>query len=84
MCLAPRSDEFEGQRSRSPGQKTAFWALSAACVRFVFCKMSLAASNMIDIVVNIVIMTGSNEVVFACISLLFVCLFTQKNVAGFL
>ena len=37
-CLVPRSDEFEGegQRSRSPGTKPAFSALSAACVRFMF------------------------------------------------
>ena len=27
-CLIPQSDEFEGQRSRSPGQKMAFFGLS--------------------------------------------------------
>ena len=44
--LVPRSYEFEdqGQRSRPPGTKTAFSALSAACVRFMFGKTSLASS----------------------------------------
>ena len=42
-CLVGRSDEFEGQgqRSRSPGTKTAFSAISAACMRFMFGKTSL-------------------------------------------
>ena len=43
-CLVPRLVEFEGQRSRSSGKKTAFSALSAACVRFMFGKTSLASS----------------------------------------
>jgi len=48
-CLVPRSDEFEGlkikgQRSRSPGTRTTFSALSAACVRCVFGKTSLAST----------------------------------------
>ena len=49
-CLVPRSDEFEGQvlkvkgqRSKSPGKRH-FSALSAACVRFMFGKTSLASS----------------------------------------
>ena len=46
MCLVLRSDEFEGQvkRSKSPGIKTAFSALLAACVQFMFGKTSLASS----------------------------------------
>ena len=46
-CLVPRSEGFEGQcqRSRSPGTKTAFSALSAACVRFVFGITSLTCSS---------------------------------------
>jgi len=32
--------KVKGQRSRSPGTKTAFFALSAACVRFLFGKTS--------------------------------------------
>ena len=45
-CLLPHSDEFEGQgqRSRSPGTKNAFSALSAACMQFVFGKTSLAST----------------------------------------
>jgi len=44
-CLVSRSDEFQGQRSRSPGtKKRHFSAISAACVRFVFGKTSLASS----------------------------------------
>ena len=35
--------KVKGQRSRSPWTKTAFSALSAACVRFVFGKTSLAS-----------------------------------------
>ena len=47
MCLVPHSDEFEGQRSRSPGtKKRHFWALSAACVRFMFGKTSLVVFIM--------------------------------------
>ena len=46
MCLVPRSDKFEcqGQRSRSLGTKRHSSALSAACVRFMFGKTSLASS----------------------------------------
>jgi len=46
-CLVPRWDEFEGQgqRSSTPGTKTAFSALSAVCVRFMFGKTS-SASNV--------------------------------------
>jgi len=56
-CMVPRSDEFEGQgqRSRSPGTKTAFLALSAACVlrtRFVFGRTSSAYSFVVNSVVN--------------------------------
>ena len=45
-CLVPHSDEFEGlgQRSRSPGTKTAFSALSVACMRFMLGKTSLDSS----------------------------------------
>ena len=45
-CLVHRSDEFkdQGQRSRSPGTKTAFFGLSATCVRFMFGKTSLASN----------------------------------------
>ena len=47
-CLVPRSYDFKvtvkGQMSRSPGTKRHFSALSAACVRFVFGKTSLASS----------------------------------------
>jgi len=35
----------KGERSRSPGTKTAFSDRSAACVRFVFGKTSLAARH---------------------------------------
>ena len=40
------SDEFEGQgqRSRSPGIKRHFSALSVACMQFMFGKTSLASS----------------------------------------
>jgi len=46
MCLISHLDEFEGQgqRSRSPGTKTAFSALLAACMQFVFSKTTLASS----------------------------------------
>jgi len=47
LCSVPRSyNKFEDQcqRSRSPKTKTAFSALSATCVRFVFGKTSLAPS----------------------------------------
>jgi len=46
--LVPRSDEFkgQGQMSRSLGTKQRhFPALSAACVRFMFGKASLASSS---------------------------------------
>jgi len=36
--------KVKGNRLRSPGTKTAFFGLSAACVRFVFGKTSLASS----------------------------------------
>ena len=42
----PRSDEFEGQGQQ--GQKTAFLALSEACVQFMFGKTSLASSLFIN------------------------------------
>jgi len=46
--LDHRSDEFEGRGQRSKvkvtGTKTAFSALTAACVRFMFGKTSLASS----------------------------------------
>jgi len=47
VSLFRRSVEFEGQgqRSRSPGTKRHFSALSATCVRFVFIKTSLASSS---------------------------------------
>jgi len=35
-CLVPRLGKFEGQRSRSPGTKTAFLALSAVCLVYVW------------------------------------------------
>jgi len=46
MFMVPPLDEFEDQcqKSRSQGTKTAFSALSAACVRFMFGKTSLASS----------------------------------------
>ena len=44
MHLVPPLDEFEGQRSRPPGAKNAFLALSAAYVWFMFGKTSLAFS----------------------------------------
>ena len=44
-CLVSCSDEFESQRSRSQGQKRHFLALSAACMRFMFGKTSLASSH---------------------------------------
>jgi len=40
--FGPRSDEFEGQGHQ--GQKWQFSALSAACMRFMFRKTSLACS----------------------------------------
>jgi len=45
-CLAPRMDEFEdqGQRSKLLGTKTAFLAISAVWVGFMFGKTSLASS----------------------------------------
>jgi len=45
-CLAPRSDELEGQghRSRSSWTKRHFSALSTACVRFMFAKTFVASS----------------------------------------
>ena len=51
--LVPHSDEFkgQGQRSRSTGTKTTFFALSAACVRFMFGKVSLASSFTITVTV---------------------------------
>jgi len=42
-CLVHRSDESEGQWSRSPGTETAFSALSVVCVQFMFGKTSLAS-----------------------------------------
>ena len=36
--LVPRSDKFEGQRSRSPGTKTSFSVLLAACMRLCLVK----------------------------------------------
>ena len=48
VCLVPCSDEFEGRGQRSKVKvtrdKTAFSVLSAACVRFMFGKTSLAFS----------------------------------------
>jgi len=46
--------KVKGQRSRSQGQKTAFSALSADCVRFklMFDKTSLASSLIIIILVK--------------------------------
>ena len=41
-CLVPRSDECKGQGHQR--QRTAFLALSAACVQFMFGKTSLASS----------------------------------------
>jgi len=62
-CLVPYSEEFQGQgqRSRSPGTKTAFLALSATCTRFMFGKTSLASSC--------VFLTSGNlpALVFLCI-----------------
>jgi len=51
-CLIPGLNEFEGQgqRSRSPGTKTAFSALLAVCVRFMFGKTSLASSLVLNLV----------------------------------
>jgi len=45
-CFVHRLDKFEGQghRLRSPGTKTAFSALSVACMKFMFGKTSLASS----------------------------------------
>ena len=48
-CLVPRSDEFEGQGQRSKAnvtrdKKLHISALSAACVQFMFGKISLACS----------------------------------------
>ena len=43
-CLVPPLDEFEGQRSRSQGQKTAFFCPLAACVQFVFGRTPVASS----------------------------------------
>ena len=44
-CLVCRLDEFEAQRSRSPGtKKRHFSALTAAWMRFMFGKTSLASS----------------------------------------
>jgi len=46
-CMVTRSDglnvKVEGQRSRCPGTKLAFSALSVACVRFEFRKTSLVS-----------------------------------------
>ena len=47
--LVPRSDEFEGQRWRSQGQKWNFLALSVACVWFMFGKTSLTSSYLLDL-----------------------------------
>jgi len=49
MCLVPRLDEFEsqGQRSRSPRTNTAFLALSAVRMQFMFGKTSLASSMIL-------------------------------------
>jgi len=41
-CFVSRSDEFEGEGHQ--GQKTAFSALSAACMQFMFGKTSLASN----------------------------------------
>ena len=48
-CLVPGSDQFEGQGQGYQGQKQYFSALSAACVRFVFSKTSLASSFSTDV-----------------------------------
>jgi len=45
--------KVKGQRSRSPRRKTAFFGLSAACVRFMLGKTSLASSSYFFIVIYI-------------------------------
>jgi len=58
-CLVTRSDKFEcqGQRSRLPGSKTAFLALSAASVWFMFGKTSVTSSyfNFTNCIIIIII-----------------------------
>jgi len=43
-CLVPRSDEFQGSRSKVKVISGIFRLNSAVCVRFVFGKTSLACS----------------------------------------
>jgi len=48
-CLVPRLDQFEGQgqRSRSPGTKTAFLSPFGGLAWFIFGKISLASSLLL-------------------------------------
>jgi len=49
-CLVPGLDNFEGQRSRSPGtKKRHFSALSTTCMRLMFRKTSLASSFLLHL-----------------------------------
>jgi len=63
MCLVPRSDEFEGQGQRSKvkvtrDKKTVLSVLSAACVRFMSGKTSLASSFLFILYYSVFRLTG--------------------------
>ena len=64
-CLVPRSDKFEGQSHQ--GQKTAFSALSAACMRFMFGNTSLASTVIARSALRKVLFLAPSVCVFFCV-----------------